>query len=263
MVYAIISDVHGNLRALEAVLEDIQKREIDKIISVGDVIGLGPNPSECLDLIMKNNIQMIAGNAEEYVKFGADAFPYLKRPQERYDNAVWTKSQLRQDQINFINKLPHSIEINDFGKRIGICHFPIDVRYDFSGVGNYDGKHTRIFNKTNTKKDERFKLDNALSKNANEDPLFGGKKISSFDILIYGHYHFYREHRRFKRRFYSLNGTGVGIYKSATYQIITLTKKHFSTKTCYVPYDYESAINDANKINQPNKNTYIKYISNK
>ena len=134
MVYALLGDIHGNLRALEAVLEDIKKREIHNIISVGDVVGLGPNPSECLDLIMKNNVQMVAGNAEEYVKFGADAFPYLKSTQERYDNVVWTKKQLRKDQIEFINKLPHSIEINEFGHNIGICHFPIDVRYDYSGV---------------------------------------------------------------------------------------------------------------------------------
>ena len=76
MVYALIGDVHGNLRALEAVLEDINKRGIKNIISVGDVVGLGPHPSECLDLIIKNNIRMIAGNAEEYIKFGADAFFY-------------------------------------------------------------------------------------------------------------------------------------------------------------------------------------------
>ena len=263
MVYALLGDIHGNLRALEAVLEDIKKREIHNIISVGDVVGLGPNPSECLDLIMKNNVQMVAGNAEEYVKFGADAFPYLKSTQERYDNVVWTKKQLRKDQIEFINKLPHSIEINEFGHNIGICHFPIDVRYDYSGVWKYKGKHIRIFNKTNTKKDERFKLNNELSKNANEDPLFGGKKISNFDILIYGHYHFYREHRFFKRKYISLNGTGVGIYKCAAYQLMIVKQNYFYTKTCYVPYDYESAHEDAKRIKQPNYEKYIRYTSDK
>lgn len=261
MVYALIGDVHGNLRALEAVLEDINKRGIKNIISVGDVVGLGPHPSECLDLIIKNNIRMIAGNAEEYIKFGADAFFYLKNPQARYDNAVWTKSQLRKDQLEFINSLPHSIEINEFGHNIGICHFPIDVRYDYDGVWKYEGKHPRVFNKTNTRKDKRFKIDNALSRNANEDPLFGGKKLSSFDVLIYGHYHFYREHKLFRRKLISLNGTGVGIHKCATYQLMIIKKNYFYTNTRYIPYDYESEIEEAKRINQPNLETYIKYIT--
>lgn len=262
MIYAIISDVHGNLRALEAVLDDIKKRGIDNIISIGDIVGLGPNPRECLDLIINNNIQMIAGNAEEYVKFGADAFPYLKSTQERYDNAVWTKNELREDQIEYINKLPHSIEINEFGYNIGICHFPIDVRYDYSGVWKYNGKHPRIFNKTNTKRDARFKLNNELGKDANKDPLFGGKKITSFDILIYGHYHFYREHKLFRRKLISLNGTGVGINRCATYQLMIIKQNYFYTKTCYIPYDYEGAQEDAKRISQPNYETYIKYITN-
>lgn len=261
MIYALIGDIHGNLSALEAVLEDIKKRGIDNIISVGDIVGLGPHPSECLDLIIKNNVHAVAGNAEEYVKFGADAFYYLKNPQDRYDNAVWTKSQLREDQIEFINNLPHSIEINEMGHNIGICHFPIDVRYDYSGVWDYNGLYPRVFNRTNSKKDIRFEIDNELSRNANEDPLFGGKKLSNFDILIYGHYHFYREHKIQKRKYISLNGTGVGINKCATYQLMIIKKNYFYTKTCYIPYDYEGERESAKKINQPNLETYIKYIS--
>lgn len=261
MIYALIGDVHGNLRALEAVLEDIKKRSIDNIISVGDIVGLGPHPSECLDLIINNNIRMVAGNAEEYVKFGANAFPYLMNPPARHDNAVWTKKQLRKGQIEFINNLPHSIEINEYGHNIGICHFPIDVRYDYHGVRDYSGLHPRAFNRTNSKKDLRFKLDNELTKNANEDPLFNGKKLSKFDILIYGHYHFYREHRIFRRKLISLNGTGVGINKCATYLMMVIKNNNIFTKTYYIPYNYEGEIDEAKKVNQPNLETYIKYIS--
>ena len=53
---ALISDVHANLEALKAVLIDIKIHNIKTIYSLGDVIGLGNHPSECLELILENNI---------------------------------------------------------------------------------------------------------------------------------------------------------------------------------------------------------------
>ena len=66
MRIAVFSDIHGNLEALKEILKDIEKENIDDIICLGDVIGLGPNSSECLDLIIKNNIKLVLGNHELY-----------------------------------------------------------------------------------------------------------------------------------------------------------------------------------------------------
>ncbi|MFM9065836.1 MAG: metallophosphoesterase family protein, partial [Planctomycetota bacterium] len=52
MKLAIISDIHGNLEALEAVLADIAAQAVERIVCLGDVIGYGPNPRECLDIAM-------------------------------------------------------------------------------------------------------------------------------------------------------------------------------------------------------------------
>jgi len=46
---ALISDIHGNLEALEAVLADIEQQDTDEIFCLGDIVGYGPNPRECLD----------------------------------------------------------------------------------------------------------------------------------------------------------------------------------------------------------------------
>ena len=59
---AIFSDIHGNLQALESILSDIERNSIDEIIYLGDIIGFGPNPKECLDLIMKSRVKMVKGN---------------------------------------------------------------------------------------------------------------------------------------------------------------------------------------------------------
>lgn len=61
---AIISDVHANVEAFEAVLDDIKSQGISEIICLGDLIGYGPNPIECLRLAIENNIACIYGNHE-------------------------------------------------------------------------------------------------------------------------------------------------------------------------------------------------------
>ena len=61
-MFAIISDIHGNLEALQAVLADIKRREITSILCLGDVVGYGPNPKECVDLVRENCRDCLMGN---------------------------------------------------------------------------------------------------------------------------------------------------------------------------------------------------------
>ena len=69
---AIISDIHSNLEAFRAMLDDIQRRGVTEIICLGDVIGYGPNPRECLDLAREFRLCLL-GNHEEAVLFEAQA----------------------------------------------------------------------------------------------------------------------------------------------------------------------------------------------
>jgi predicted phosphodiesterase len=71
---AIISDIHGNLEALEAVLADIQQQQIFEIYCLGDIIGYGPNPRECIDLVMKNCQVTILGNHDQAALFDPEGF---------------------------------------------------------------------------------------------------------------------------------------------------------------------------------------------
>ena len=71
---AIISDVHSNLEALEVVLEDIAARNVEQIICLGDVIGYGPEPRECLDLIMERAEITLMGNHDYAVLYEPNNF---------------------------------------------------------------------------------------------------------------------------------------------------------------------------------------------
>ena len=65
---AIVSDIHSNLEALRAVLEDIKRRGVTDIICLGDITGYGPNPKECIDLASQFRLSLL-GNHEEAVLF--------------------------------------------------------------------------------------------------------------------------------------------------------------------------------------------------
>jgi len=62
MKAAIISDIHSNLEALLVVLKDIKKRRLKSIFCLGDLVGYGANPNECVDLCIKESKLIVAGN---------------------------------------------------------------------------------------------------------------------------------------------------------------------------------------------------------
>lgn len=89
---AIISDIHGNLEALEAVLADIREQKIEEIFCLGDIIGYGPNPRECIDHVMKTCAVTILGNHDNAALFDPEGFnPQAERA------ILWTRKQLESD----------------------------------------------------------------------------------------------------------------------------------------------------------------------
>ena len=88
---AIISDIHGNLEALEAVLEDIKQQQIDRIYCLGDIVGYGPNPRECIDRIMSCDICLL-GNHDQAALFDPEGF------NTGAERAIfWTRRELESD----------------------------------------------------------------------------------------------------------------------------------------------------------------------
>lgn len=93
---ALISDIHGNLEGFNAVLEDISRHNVDMIYCLGDVIGYGPNPVECLDKAIQHSEFILMGNHEEAVLTGA--FGFNPTAKEAID---WTRSQLKPSWLSF------------------------------------------------------------------------------------------------------------------------------------------------------------------
>ena len=94
MKRALISDIHSNFEALTAVLADIREQQITEIYCLGDIIGYGPNPCECLDAAMGMDL-CILGNHDQASMFDPDGFnPVALRA------IYWTRNQLDQSTGN-------------------------------------------------------------------------------------------------------------------------------------------------------------------
>jgi len=85
---AILSDIHGNLEALEAVLQDIRRQGVSEIYCLGDTVGYGPNPRECLELAMGFQLNIL-GNHDQAAQWDPRDFnPSAER------SAYWTRKQI-------------------------------------------------------------------------------------------------------------------------------------------------------------------------
>lgn len=89
MRHALISDIHGNLEALTAVLADIRDQGVERVICLGDIVGYGPNPCQCLDTVMEKCSLTILGNHDQAALFDPEGFnPVALRA------IYWTRDEL-------------------------------------------------------------------------------------------------------------------------------------------------------------------------
>jgi diadenosine tetraphosphatase ApaH/serine/threonine PP2A family protein phosphatase len=86
---AVISDIHGNIEALLAVSEDIDRRGVGRIVCLGDIIGYGPNPRECLDWVMQRCEWSLMGNHDFAVLYEPTSFNTSAEAA-----AFWTRDEL-------------------------------------------------------------------------------------------------------------------------------------------------------------------------
>lgn len=106
-MYAVISDIHGNLEALEAVLEDIPEA-VDKVYCLGDVIGYGASPNECCDLVRERDIPVISGNHDLAVTDPETDLAWFNPVAARA--VEWTRNEITPDNASFLFSLPRTME---------------------------------------------------------------------------------------------------------------------------------------------------------
>lgn len=228
MRYAFISDIHGNAVALEAVLDDIKKKSIDRIVVLGDICFRGPEPKRALELVQSHSADVIRGNADEWMVRGIRknevppaAFETMVRERE------WGVSQLSQEDITYLTQLPASLTfIANEKAAIHVFHATPDSLFD---IVPPDGSGDLI--------KQQFHFESTPEQ-----------------ILVYGHIH--QAYIRYIDGKTVINTGSAGIpfdgLAQPSYSIVEVGEKVISTSIERVSYDVEKVIEQYNESGYPN-----------
>ena len=182
---AVISDIHGNLEALKSVLEDIKKRNIEKIICLGDIIAKGSNQKECLELIKENCQMVLRGNCDEFFSLDVDINKFNETEQKRI---IWNKGKITDEDRNYLSNLPFSHEMYISGRLVRFFHATPEKINGF--VGNID------------------KIEKSYSLFL---PSQNTESQNKADVVVYGHIHTAYLQRIYNRTIINTGSVGNAI----------------------------------------------------
>lgn len=119
MKIAIISDIHGNLQALTKTIKDIKNRDVDKIICLGDIIGKGAHPNECIEIVKKYCDVVLSGNCDRYFSAKHDIEEYSEIEKTRIK---WNEKVLSEENKKYLRELPYCFEMYLSGSLVRMFH---------------------------------------------------------------------------------------------------------------------------------------------
>ena len=123
MRYAILGDIHANLDAFEAVLEDIRARGgFDELWCLGDIVGYGPEPHACVELLRRHKHVCIAGN-HDLAAVGKIGISSFNAPAAQA--CQWTTQQLTAEDVEYLESLPLESKQGDFSLVHGSPRQPV------------------------------------------------------------------------------------------------------------------------------------------
>jgi predicted phosphodiesterase len=111
MRYAIISDIHSNAAALEAVLSDIEKMRVGRTVCLGDSVGYGAEPGMCIAKVRELGSEVVLGNHDS-AAVGDTPIEYFNLYAK--EAVLWTAGRLADDEKDYINSLPLRVDVGDF-----------------------------------------------------------------------------------------------------------------------------------------------------
>lgn len=230
MRIAVISDIHSNLYALEAVLKDIETRGVSNVYCSGDLVGYGPRPNEVIELIKGNNIPTVMGNYDDAIgnmRFicGCD-YKDEKALRLGESSIAWTKEKTSDENKGWLRELPGEIRLLVNGLKILLVH-----------------GSPRAFNEY-------------LYENTAEDYLNELLTENDADVLVCGHTHLPYIKRILNG--YVVNAGSAGKPKhgnpNATYVILEAAGAGIlKEEIIQVQYSYEETAREIEEFGLPNK----------
>jgi putative phosphoesterase len=216
MRIAILSDIHSNLHALEAVLADVARLKPDQILCLGDLVDYGAYPNEVIELIRERNIPTVMGNCDEGVGFDLNERSLAHRTAEdaRVSRASlrWTRERTTPAHKEFLRGLPLQLRQNLAGVHVMSVH------------------------------GSPRKIDEYVYQNRPAATFEQLAKLAGCDVLLFGHTHL--PYRRRVGRTLFVNAGSVGRPKDgdprAGYAVLQL-ERHRKVEFRRVAYDVHAA----------------------
>ncbi|GAA0485375.1 metallophosphoesterase family protein [Salinibacillus aidingensis] len=227
MKIAFISDIHGNATAVEAVLKDIQSKNADQIVVLGDLCYRGPEPERSLELIQSLNPTVVKGNADEWVVRGIregevpDQALDMMRTEQK-----WTADRLSNEDIDYLKGLPAEATIDLTAQiKIHVFHATPNSLFD-------------------------------IVKPTEADEIVESKlmKEASADIYLYGHIHLPYVRYINGKTVANLGSVGLPFdgMNHASYLMAEGEGEHFKVGIQRVKYDTSQVIRKAEEVAYPN-----------
>jgi predicted phosphodiesterase len=126
MLYAIFSDIHSNLQAYESLISDLKTKKPDKSLCLGDIVGYGANPRECIGITKKLNCPVVCGNHD---LASAGKIPTINFNSSAEKAIIWTKSVLDAADKSYLSSLPLTYSNNDLTLTHGSLFMPDEFNY--------------------------------------------------------------------------------------------------------------------------------------
>lgn len=131
MLYAVFSDVHSNLEAFQAFLEDAKKEKIDRYFCAGDIVGYGADPHECIELTKKLKCPIVCGNHDWAT---TDRFDIEFFNKDAKEAVLWTRDILDDIDKNYLNNLELVYQNSELTMVHGLLEHPEDFDYIYDTI---------------------------------------------------------------------------------------------------------------------------------
>ena len=146
MKFAVISEVCGNLVALQAFLGDVAKRKVDFILCLGNFLGFGPSPIECLNIVTGKQFRTTKGSLEFLASESAIAGP-VSLNDEEWHMLMWLRNRLSENEQKKLRQLPMKLKIHltDKGDQsLLMCHTSLQEDNTTDSADNTMRIHTEL-----------------------------------------------------------------------------------------------------------------------
>lgn len=234
---AIISDIHGNMYALKAVLKDIKEKSVDYIYCLGDMIGVGLYSNEVLHSLFElDNMEILTGNHDEAVLAILNDEPYPKSRFHVIPHHLWIAERLNNEHISKLKNLPRIINPIFHEQSFHLIHYPMKR----SMYNMHISKDP--FDRTGMPSLENF---------ASLDGL------DSTSLVCFGHDHRTHQFLCENKTFYNTGSLGCFNQPFARYGIIDIREKGFNIMQQNVPYEFHTYVDEIKNANIPRKETIL------